>query len=260
MSSVSAEEFARMLAEMRDAYLAELPQRLEGIEALMLDVDRTDDFADLYETLYREVHSIKGSAGTHGLHAISTVCHNLEDCLAEVSAEQSKITQDHKNNWLAYLDLLVKTSEKYQQGEEDFADIEDEIDKLRHTSPGVKYRALMIEPSGMHAQMCEKVLSKYGVSFSYASDGYEALGRLLSEPFDILVTSLQIPRLDGQALIGALRLGSKRNREMKTILLTSRKMHYTNRQIDPDYIVEKNSRMLENLQRIANEITPAATS
>lgn len=239
---------------MRNGYLAELPQRLADVEALILDADKTSDFEDLYETLYRNVHSMKGSAGTHGLHIISTLCHNLEDQLTEASGDQSKVTADMKNNWLANLDLIEQARQKLEQGEESFADLEESLDSLRRTSPEVKYTALLVEPSAIHAQMCEQVFTEHGVSFSHANDGYAALGRLLSEPFDMLITSMQLPLLNGLAVIGALRLSSSRNKSIKTVLLTSSVDGKYDRRIDPDYVVEKNSEMANMLEKIANKI------
>jgi chemotaxis protein histidine kinase CheA len=254
MASLSSDEFARMLAQMRSAYLAELPQRLADTEALVLEADKTADFAELYETLYRNVHSMKGSAGTHGLHIISAVCHNLEDMLTEVSADQSKVNQDVINNWLGYLDLLDKARQRLENGEDNFADIEQTLDELRYTSPEVKYTALMIEPSAMYAQMCEQVFTAHGVNIAYASDGYEALGRLLSEPFDILITSMQIPRLGGLALVGALRMSSGRNSQIKSVILTTESGIDCKRDTDPDHVVEKNNKMLEQLEQVAKDI------
>ena len=252
--SVSSDEFTRMLAEMREAYLGELSQRFEEIESYILDAQKTDDFAELYESLYRAVHSIKGSAGTHGLHIISTVCHNLEDQLTEVSGDQSKVTEEGVKNWLAYLDLLEKARVKLVAGDEDFEEIELAITGIRHVDPEIKYSALMIEPSAMYAQMCEQVFTKHGISIASASDGYEALGRLLSEPFDVLITSMQIPRLDGLALIGALRLSSSRNSKIKTIMMTSKKEHEYIRLTDPNYVVEKNNTLMDSLDRAVEEI------
>lgn len=254
MGSLSSDEFARMLAQMRTAYLAELPQRLADTEALILEANKTADFAELYETLYRNVHSMKGSAGTHGLHIISAICHNLEDMLTEVSADQTKVNQDVISNWLAYLDLLDKARQQLEDGEENFADIELALDELRHTSPEVKYTALMIEPSAMYAQMCEQVFKAHGVNFAYAKDGYEALGRLLSEPFDILITSLQLPRLGGLALVGALRMSSSRNSQIKSVILTTKSDIDCKRDTDPDHVVEKNHKMADKLEQVAAEI------
>ncbi len=254
MGTLSSDEFTRMLAQMRSAYLAELPQRLADTEALILEANKTADFAELYESLYRNVHSMKGSAGTHGLHIISAICHNFEDMLAEVSGEQSKINQAVINNWLTYLDLLDKARQRLEHGEDNFADIQQALDELRCSSPEIKYKALMIEPSAMYAQMCEQVFSAHGVNFAYANDGYEALGRLLSEPFDILITSMQLPRLGGLALIGALRMSSSRNNQIKSVILTTRSNIDCKRDIDPDHVVEKNNKMAEQLEQVAKDI------
>ena len=102
--------------------------------------------------------------------------------------------------------------------------------------------------------MTEQVFTGLGFTFTRVSDGYEALGRLLSEPFDLLITGKQLPRLDGLALIGALRLSNSINRKIPTILLTSSEKHEFTRATDPDFVVFKDSSLVGQLTGIARDV------
>jgi len=117
-------DISRVLIELRNAFLAELPARLETIESLILELNRTPYFSENYETLFRHVHSLKGSAGTHGLHIVTTVCHALEDEIVTVEGNQAMVTGDLVSAWLGYIDLLRSTIEDFHAGREDFSAVE----------------------------------------------------------------------------------------------------------------------------------------
>ena len=77
-----------MLEDLRVGFITELPTRLEEMEQLMLDLENSSSFTEDYQDLYRHLHNIKGSAGTHGFHIISSICHVFEDKVVEIEGAQ----------------------------------------------------------------------------------------------------------------------------------------------------------------------------
>lgn len=63
----------------------------------------------------------------------------------------------------------------------------------------------MADNSRFSANLYTQALKDLPVRVVVEDNGYAALLRVLQEPFDILVTSLEVPTLNGKALIGALR-------------------------------------------------------
>ena len=243
-----------MLAELRKAFLAELPLRLDEIEQLVLTLSQPDTFRENFETVYRHIHSLKGSAGTHGLHIISTICHNMEDTLNGVVSAGTHMDNETINNCLAYIDLLRKTLLQIKSSFDDYAEIERDLDKLRNRSISDNYHGLIVITSQLHKQICLSAFEEHPVSFTSVSNGYEALGRLLTERFDILITNMELPMLHGIALVGAVRLSSTINKRIPSVLLTSHPPKSLVRYTDPDYVVSKDSNMLVTVTSIANEI------
>jgi len=70
-----------------------------------------------------------------------------------------------------------------------------------------------------------------------ANDGYVALGRLLAEPFDILITGLETKRLNGLALISAVQKSSGRVNKTKSVLVTATQL--TVGSDKPDFYIKK---------------------
>jgi CheY-like chemotaxis protein len=98
------------------------------------------------------------------------------------------------------------------------------------------------------------VLSEFSVQAMIMHDGLQALMRALTETFDLIITTNEIPLLNGVALIGALKLSDSRNRNAKTILITANKniASIRKRASDADYII-KDAKLPKNLADAARQ-------
>ena len=64
---------------------------------------------------------------------------------------------------------------------------------------------LTVDDSASVRQMVAFTLSKAGYELSEAADGCEGLERVGRQKFDLIITDLNMPRMDGIAMIAALR-------------------------------------------------------
>jgi two-component system, chemotaxis family, sensor kinase CheA len=71
-------------AELRQIFHDEVMQRLDEMEAALLAGEAGGAGPEVIESLFRNAHTIKGSAGMFGLEDVSTVAHAAEDVLAVV--------------------------------------------------------------------------------------------------------------------------------------------------------------------------------
>ncbi len=247
-------DVSKMLAELRNSFLAELPSRLEEMESLILELGNGLNFTENFETLYRNVHSIKGSAGTHGLQIISTICHSFEDEIVKVEGDESSMNNEAVTSWLGFIDLLRTTIDKINTGTDDFYDIEAALDKSRQKDGETKYSGLLVFTPGLQQQMCLSAFEDSPVNMAFAENGYEAMGRLLHEKFDFVISNMELPDLNGFALISALRLSKTRNHNIPAVLLTSREFKDYGRNSDPSYVIHKDADMLTTVSDTASEI------
>ena len=244
-----------LLSDLRNTYLAELPSRLDQLDNIILEFGKLENREDCFQNLYRNVHSIKGSAGTHALHILSTICHDFEDRLSLHEIDLSSIKKNEVDSWLKYVDLLRKAHAVLLNQDNDFPSIEHELEELRKSNgKSAIYRCLLVSPTKLQKQICDSILANNNTTIAIATDGYEALGRLLATKYDFLVTNHEISMLNGLALIAATRVGSYSNKDIQAVLLTSNETLTLNRRTDPDYIVVKNSQLAENLSIVVNEI------
>jgi len=220
MSSSNPADTARitaMLQQMRSAYLAELPERCEQIERLVLGVARTGAATQAYEDLYRHVHSIKGSAGTHGIPFLSKVCHQFEDLLTQ--AGESGL-RDIADRCLQYVDLLKRGTD-FAREHRDTGPLDAALEALRSGFLCNRQPVLLINSSAVQTELCRSALESLPLQLTILDDGIEALERLMQERFALLITGRALKRLDGVALSSALRASGSVNRNIPVILLSA---------------------------------------
>ncbi len=247
--AISIPDMRALLRRMREHYLAELDEKLSGIESDLLALERTEHFAEVFERVYRKMHFIKGSAGTYGLPIISKICHQLEAHFNLLSNNAANPDRGALNRCAAHIGLMRKARDEAQAGAEHFNDIEDELSALRALLLGDRYSALIVETSKVNIKLCTEIMKRYPVHVTIMDNGYQALELLLQQKYHLLVTGLEVKVLNGLALVAAVRMSARGNQDMQAILLSSSKLPPFKRNVDPSFIVPRDSRFAENLAR-----------
>lgn len=246
-----------MLRQLRSVFLDDLPDRLDTLDNLLLAIEKRGGASvDEFNELYRIVHSIKGSGGTHGLHILSAICHQFEDSLNAVTGHLAVLSQTFIDNSFDYVSLLRAVVDQARRGNDTFLEIERKLLELHGKAFAVERALLLVDNSRFSANYYTQALKELPVRVVVEDNGYAALLRVLQEPFDILVTSLEVPTLNGKALIGALRLSGSPNRNIQTILLTSNAglEKQRKRATDANYVVVKNPAAMANLHDAVGDI------
>lgn len=70
---------------------------------------------------------------------------------------------------------------------------------------GKLFRVLVADDSPETRELLFEALSLIGCAVTCVKNGLEALVRLQAEPYDLLITDYQMPRLDGLALLRSLQ-------------------------------------------------------
>ena len=129
-NSQASTQIQEVLQKMRLTYIEKLPRQLDEMEALILQLNKGEDFPGSYETLYRAIHSLKGTAGTYGVRIISTICHPFEDYL-KASLEGGPGASDQQiSTCLDFTGLLRKALELVAAGRESFPEIEAYLESI----------------------------------------------------------------------------------------------------------------------------------
>jgi CheY-like chemotaxis protein len=261
MNPNKSEAFQEMLSQLRHAFLEDVKEKLDRIEQLLLEMEIKGASGEPFNELYRIVHSLKGGGGTFGLYIITTICHQFENLLNETGGG-AKFTPALMAVSLDYADLLRAAVRQIHAGDTGFSKIEERLQALHRRLMRKQHMVLIVEGSRLWSQIYLQALAELPVRPVVADDGYAALMRALTEPFDLLITANEIPVLNGVALIGALKLSTSKNRNIPAILVTANQgiAARRNRATDADYVIARDASLAQNLAAAAKTALAATGS
>ena len=224
-----------LLENLREAFLVEMPSRIDDIEREVMALPETNE----HEELFRLVHSLKGSAGTHNLHGISKIAHDMEDVMVSFMQQGQLSAQASRKILLEYIDIFRDTTTSLQESDINPLDMEEWLARLRQSVIEDRLQVLVVEPSRLYVEMIAYNLEGLAVNVTYVDDGLPALDYLLLNQYDLLIASMECPRLNADSLVAALRLSHSSNRDIKTILITSRHEEQIKNRADFDVIMAR---------------------
>lgn len=97
--------------EIVKEFLAESHDHLEDVESKILQLEENPEDVDIINSIFRPIHSMKGSAGFLGLKDIGKVSHELETLLDEARKAKIKITSEIIDILYEGVDILKKLRE-----------------------------------------------------------------------------------------------------------------------------------------------------
>lgn len=153
------------LIELQTEYLKTLPEKLDQIYELSIDLDKKKNFNQSLTQLKGFIHSIKGSAGSYEINFLSNLCHQFEDQIGYIESGKSDISK----NFL-FIDLMREYLDFFIPGEE--SDDSNFINKLKLLSLGDL-------PSGVSDKKAD--ISKKVLGISFDKFIYDAIGLALSK-------------------------------------------------------------------------------
>lgn len=214
MGSGDAEQ---LFEALRVEYLGQLPEKLASIESQILAWPAGSGVST---ELVRDVHSLKGAAGTYGLGFVTEVCHRLEDHLAEGSAGRDH--QAYLDGLLGYVDLIGNYARSVAAGgDRSGTSFAAALDALAAPAASAGVRVLIVEPAQSMSRVYWRLLDSHGVSATTSRSGYEALGLLVQERYDAVLTSYETADISGLSLAKAARAIDEIPDALRVILITS---------------------------------------
>jgi len=82
-------------------------------------------------------------------------------------------------------------------------------------------KLLVVDDSISTREIVKDLLEVYGYQVTLAEDGLDGLGKAMAEPFDAILTDVEMPNMDGFSLTARLR-EEERYRNVPILIITSR--------------------------------------
>ena len=222
-----------------------LDDDLDFVEQEILNLLDTQDTN--IRAVYAKVHSIKGSSGALGLDFISTVCHIFEDHLSHMDGP---VSQEQGELFFNLIDLLRDYKEASFSSDLDQSAFSARLNAL--TSQNTKLKFLIVQNTKSFLRRYKQILEGSGIELSTAKNGYDALGRVLKEPFDLLLCDSQLDLISGGDLTKILKTVRVNNPNMKVAIVSSDENMTQESAGNPDFLLHKNIDYFSNIRKLFN--------
>lgn len=90
------------------AFIAEATEQLEQLASELVRIEQEVPGGALWDSIFRRVHSVKGSAATIGLSGIVAIAHAAETLIGKLKAQQARPERTHVDLLLQATDELVQ--------------------------------------------------------------------------------------------------------------------------------------------------------
>jgi two-component system chemotaxis response regulator CheY len=92
---------------------------------------------------------------------------------------------------------------------------------MADTGAGRKKRILVVDDSSLARLYYLSALEKAGFDVEQAINGIEAMEKVLSLPFDLLIVDVNMPRMDGFAFLRSLRSGDSNVASIPAMMIST---------------------------------------
>jgi chemotaxis protein histidine kinase CheA len=215
-------DLEKALERLKQEFIESSGDRLDEIDGAIDRIFKRigDREADFHQ-LQRDIHSIKGSAGTHGFGAVTVIAHRAEDYIES----SRRLTNDQ----LQYVQVYVDRMREIMESGVNPSDNETQaILKSLPSSASVSVSdqeqrrviVLLVMPKGIQRKLIGTELASCGFEISFSEKPLEAIGLALSIQPDIVVSSTEFPDITGVELANILK-AVHATRDVSFVLTTS---------------------------------------
>jgi CheY-like chemotaxis protein len=233
------DEFVRLFEEEASVRLGRLSEQVPRLRA-----DSRQE--ELVASIFRDAHSIRGAAAVVGLEPVQRVAHAMENLLEPVWRGQRLVTPwivDAAQSAVSALKDIIPgviagedVSDRVAAAERSLSvRVEEPLISRDHQEPGPTVRSLeevpaeagsrasvlVVDDAATVREVQRSILERAGYEVRTACDGIEAMELLAQEPSDLIVADIEMPRMDGYALIETVRT-EPGCADVPIIVLTSR--------------------------------------
>lgn len=212
------------LSRLKQDFIEGSLEKLDEIDEIIDNIyNERGHRGDQFFQLQRDVHSIKGSAGTHGMHLLTLVAHRLEDFLEaapRLNLEQWRAVQIFIDEMRILVDLGKDPAEserdailaRLPHAQEETTEFSDQKKK--------KVTVLVVMPPGVQRKLIGKELAACGFDLSFTDRPVEAIRLVMDLQPDAVLSNQEFRNMTGIELAKVLQ-EIRLTKETPFALLTS---------------------------------------
>ena len=194
--------------DMVELFFDEVEERTEGLSLALIDIEQRPHDKELLRSVFRDLHTLKGSSAMVGLEHMNTIAHAAEDLVGQLRDGDRTVDGALIDALLAALDALRDVAALAKMGQPLDLDLSPILDRLRnpHGSPTQAAKSAA-------AGMAESAAEAVGMASGQTSAAAPAAAPSGREPSALSAGTRQTIRVDFDKLdrlmnlVGELVLG-----------------------------------------------------
>ena len=138
--------FDNEMAEILDSFLVETREILERLGQDLLALEKGDTGAELLNSVFRAVHTVKGTSSFLGLDQMTELAHSFEDVLNKLRKGDLTVTPGRMDVMLEAYDAMKVLLQKIEVKDSSPADLNPILEKLSTVSGGLASSTPVVVP------------------------------------------------------------------------------------------------------------------
>lgn len=196
------------LSRLKQDFIESSLEKLDEVDQIIDNIyNERGHRGDQFFQLQRDIHSIKGSAGTHGMNLVTLVAHRLEDYLEAVprlNLEQWRSVQIYADEIRALIDLGKDPSPE---------DVKHILHRLPHAQEPAsefsdqkrkKVTILLVMPVGVQRKLIGQELAACGFDLSFTDKPVEAIKLIMELKPNAVLSNKELNNMTGVELANVL--------------------------------------------------------
>jgi len=137
--------------EFLETFNAEAKERLQALTEGLLSLEQSGADEECVKSLFRQAHTLKGSAGMMGFETIKSLAHRIEDMLSGVQKGQMELDQEKTDVILEAVDRIGKLLPSVDGTSGTEEDVSELLERMGECAPEAAAEAGEAEGSGTGA-------------------------------------------------------------------------------------------------------------
>lgn len=138
--------FDNEMAEILESFIVETREILEKLAQDLLALEQGTESPDLLNSIFRAVHTVKGTSSFLGLEQMTELAHVFEDVLNKLRRGELTMTPDKMDVMLAAYDLLKALLEKIENRDSSRINLTEIIPRLREVASTASGQQAPVSP------------------------------------------------------------------------------------------------------------------
>jgi two-component system, chemotaxis family, sensor kinase CheA len=134
------------MAELIDSFIVETGEILEKLSQNLLDLEKRPDDSELHNTIFRAVHTIKGTSSFLGFDQMTELAHVFEDVLNKIRKKEISVGPAEIDLILESYDLLKVLIQRIEEKNKQPLDLTSIVARLKAVASGASSKAKPAAP------------------------------------------------------------------------------------------------------------------